>query len=253
MKPDDEALEVRDEGSYQAALATLSRATLPARLLSMLMNSLEGYRQARKIGWSRPWNKYGITTFLALKLRPAETDRELVAGIVPLIEQVWPALDPQAREFIDELLADPAQLGFLFLHESEHAEGACEGFTLSLGRKHQKRYRDRLDLVFELPLGQLECPESLRVALYVDPWRGITPPLAELHLNGNAPAELVALFDQLVALAWQWQDDSERRWDHWTSRYIDYFGPRRQQLKASHLPLAGAARLAPLTSVKACA
>lgn len=245
MKPADEPLVVRDESSYHAALATLSRAALPERLLRHLMNSFEGYRQARKIGWSRPWNKYGMNTFLALRLRPAGDDISLITELPTLLGELFPALTTQAGAVVDELLSDPLLLGFLFLHESEHDGVEYEGLTLSLGRKQEKRYRDRLDLVFELPVNALDDPSALRIRVYLDPWRSSSsPPLFEAELAGVG----AAIYSRLIELAWSWQADHSRHWDHWTSRYIDYFGPRRQQLTDSHLPLEGAQRLAPLVA-----
>jgi hypothetical protein len=45
----------------------MDRQQRPPSILRFLMGD-ELYRQARKIGWSRPWNKYGINTFLSFKL-----------------------------------------------------------------------------------------------------------------------------------------------------------------------------------------
>ncbi len=250
MTPADPDLEVRDEGSYRAALNTLGEARLPARLLSRLMNSLEGYRAARKLGWSRPWNKYGVTTFLALRLDPAGVDR---VWLDPLLDGlVSPRVDGEAARFCTDLRADPLLMGFLFLQENEVDGMPCEGITLSLGRKVQRRYRDRLDLRFDLPRNALEEATALRCTLYVDPWRDdVTPPLLERRLD-PAPG-LAEAFDRLSALGWQWHSDTSRIWDHWTSRYIDYFGPRRQLHSPSHLPMSGGERLPSLQGTRGAA
>ena len=55
--------EISDPDSYARAMRTLSDAKRPTWILQALMNAFEGYRQSRKIGWSRPWNKAGVTTF----------------------------------------------------------------------------------------------------------------------------------------------------------------------------------------------
>lgn len=71
-------LEIRSEADYQNVLATLSRRDRPHAILRFLMRALESYRAARKMGWSRPWNKYGVVNFQSFKLDPAQ-DHELLA------------------------------------------------------------------------------------------------------------------------------------------------------------------------------
>ncbi|MDX8383966.1 MAG: hypothetical protein R8M45_07785, partial [Ghiorsea sp.] len=71
MKPisDKDTLPSIDgEGGYQKTLTILSKQNKPSKVLCVLMNMLESYRQSRKMGWSRAWTKYGLTTFQSFQL-----------------------------------------------------------------------------------------------------------------------------------------------------------------------------------------
>jgi hypothetical protein len=153
-----------------------------------------------------------------------------------------------ASQFIDELLAQRERLmGFIFVYEYEDGGTQYEGVNLSFGRKatHEPRYRDRFDLILESPVFDGISRGLQRMRVYVDPYNGQKEPLwsAQQSPRGTAAARL---FDHLAAISWQWADDPQRIWDHWTSAYIDYFGPRRLVLQKSyfHMPDAPWVRVA---------
>ena len=86
--------EIRDEAGHQAAIRVMDRQQRPPSILRFLMGGIELYRQARKIGWSRPWNKYGINTFLSFKLGfPQDDDLvERARAVLAEISAGMPAL-----------------------------------------------------------------------------------------------------------------------------------------------------------------
>jgi hypothetical protein len=236
------AFEINNPESYAQAMRTLSEAKRPAWILQALMNAFEAYRQSRKIGWSRPWNKAGVTTFKSYKLNFAD-DSDLIAlassivgGIGSRETEVWPG---SAAEFVADLLSPEPEkrrrlMGFLFYQEIEVDGRLNEAVTLSLGRVNGKRHRDRLDLIFEAPVAQNSAAPISRIRIYVDPFLGVAPPLAQAELNGaEAEAHSHALAT-LSDLYRDWEPTKGAVWDHWTSRYIDYFGPRRHHSIATH-------------------
>lgn len=246
----DKQYNIEDEQAYQKALATLNRGAQAPAVLRLLMRAFEAYRAARKMGWSRPWNKYELINFQSFRLRPGE-DGDLIELGRQLLDEAFPERPAQARAFIDTLLRDDDLMGFIFCHEYRHQGRNWEGATLSLGRKAQKRYRDRLDIILESELLEGESRGLSRVRVYVDPYTGKSGgPLWQAVLEPADKPTAERLFARLSEISWTWFADTERRWDHWTSRYIDYFGERRQDLQCSyfHLPGRGEGRLLPTES-----
>lgn len=237
------AFEIKNGDAYQEALATLNKRSQPPAVLRRIMNAFESYRAARKIGWSRPWNKYGIRTFQSYRLA-CHTDGDMVAHAQAVLAAPAFAFDAESQAFIDELLSnEPAArerlMGFLFFHEaeSESGSGLREGVMLSLGRANaRRRHRDRLDIVFEADVTGDEVSALQRVTVYVDPYRGKGPPLyaATVPIADVAPAP--EIFDALKARYRDWGRDDPRLWDHWTSQYIDYFAPRVRVAAKTHFP-----------------
>ena len=229
MSEAPEVTEIKDEASYRVAMATLNKQNRPPVVLRLIMQALEAWRGARRIGWSRPWNKYGIVTFQSFKLRfPADNDLIELARAV--LDNDCPDLPEEADGFIQELLSDKELMGFIFVHEYEEDGNQYEGATLSFGRKTQRRYRDRLDLIVEAPVEGSSIGGLSRLRVYVDPYRGIKPPLWETSVDASASAPAATLYGKLGKLSHDWAHDSDKLWNHWTSRYIDYFGPRRWPL-----------------------
>jgi len=233
---------IDDESSYQQTLSILSKQNRRSRILCMLMNMLESYRQKRKMGWSRPWNKYGLTTFQSFRL-DAKQDRALAEQALVCLKSFHDA-PQQAFDFTHQLLTSPKHLmGFLFFSEYVEDGQQYETATLSFGRKVSvnARFRDRFDIIFDAPLHNNEPQALSRVRLYVDPYeQDEKEPLWSIVLNEkDIPEELSKLFASVCALSWQWQSKEEKHWNHWTSRYIDYFGERSVLPAYSHFYVEG--------------
>ena len=97
-----DVVDIKDEAGYRVAMTTLSKQNRPPIVLRLLMQAFEAYRQARRIGWSRPWNKYGINTFQSFRLRfPADTDLIELARAV--LDSSCPDLPAEADAFVQEL------------------------------------------------------------------------------------------------------------------------------------------------------
>lgn len=80
------------------------------------MTRFEHYRQSKKIGWSRVWNKKHVVNFQSFKLNDKELElRQLAAQV---IAAECPEIPSQANQFAQELLSgDIAPMGFVFIHE----------------------------------------------------------------------------------------------------------------------------------------
>lgn len=237
-------------GSYQIDSAkkynqikkVISKKQQPGKLMRLLMNALESYRQSRKLGWSRPWNKYHLTVFQSFKLKFNE-DKTILELAKDLLEQDV-AMPSSARHFVADLLADDKQLmGYLFAHDYQDQEDQqlYEGMTLSLGRKNNKKYRDRIDLIFESPVIDGVSQGLARIRVYIDPYMGAKEPLWTYTLSDALSNHAFSCFEQLSSCSWKWADDNEKLWNHWTENYIDYFAPRQRILKMSYLYQPGKA------------
>ncbi len=236
-----DTVEIKDETAYKAAMRTLSSQDRPPAILRFLMSAFESYRQARKIGWSRPWNKYGINTFLSFKLGFPK-DNDLIDRARAVLAAECADMSEEAKIFVDELFADDALMGFIFLQEFTEDGQRFESATLSFGRKTQKHYRDRVDLILEAPISGAGVGKFSRLRVFVDPYAGQKEPIWQETIDGVSTVAARDLFVEICNLTRQWRDDDARIWDHWTSRYIDYFGPRQWSLDASHFTPADTAR-----------
>jgi hypothetical protein len=229
MSEAPDVVDIKDETGYRMAVATLTKQNRPPVVLRLLMQALEAWRQSRRLGWSRPWNKYGINTFQSFKLRfPADND--LIELARALLDDACTEMPTEADDFIQALLVDEDLMGFIFVHEFEEDGQRFEGATLSFGRKQQRRYRDRLDLIVEAAVDGTSVGELSRLRVFVDPYRGVQPPLWKTSLETKDIMSATTLYDHLVRLSKAWATDTGKIWDHWTSRYIEYFGPRRWPL-----------------------
>jgi hypothetical protein len=225
----DVTLEVQSEADYRRARKVLSAQDKAPAFLRALMGLFEGYREARRMGWSRSWNKRNLTVFQAFKLVPRE-DHALITAGLDAIRSEFPEMGRHAEGFIAALIADPSLMGFIFFHDHNHDGRRLEGATLSLGRKvpSNARVRDRLDLIIEREVTSGAPAPALCARLYVDPFDrlpGISGPLI-LERTPTTSASVAALFDALSQRYRIWSADDSRSWRHWTQRYIDYFGPR---------------------------
>lgn len=236
--------DIENKTAYRAAVRTLNTQGRPPAILRFIMRALESYRQSRKMGWSRPWNKYGIMTFQSFKLDFTRDDNQTELSLIDAARAVLDAdclqeAPKEAVVFIDDLLSSENRdqlMGFVFVHEFTEDGQRYEGATLSFGRVKDKRFRDRLDLIVEAPLGESGAGNFSRLRIFVDPFRTEKPPLwshvAASGFESDSPAN--ALFKQLSDLSWDWAGEDARHWDHWTSAYIEYFGPRQWLAQNSH-------------------
>lgn len=201
----------------------------PNAILRMLMSALEAQRMAKKTGWSRPWNKYGLNIFRS-HIHSAEQDAALLGSVYDLVAGIAGLPGPY-REFIESLRADPARMAFTFYHNHRLGEDRYEGLTLSLGRKAStdKTKRDRLDLILEDQCidGKVDGRVD-RVSLYLNPWDLYSEGawLTRVWTGTEAPEGAQALYAACLAKYRDWKDDPARQWQHWSIRYIEYFGPR---------------------------
>ncbi len=223
-----------EELSMPALMRELNLQKRPAWLLVRLMNALEKKRQAKGLGWSRAWNKYGLTIFRTHVQRPVE-DADYFAPALTLLNHFLRDADPRYRDFVAELTADPALMTFTFYHNHATEDGRqYEGLTLSLGRKvpADPSKRDRLDIILEDERvdGSVDGVVD-RIRIYVCPWATYSQD-RRFHLvdrrrfSPNETAMAQACYQGCVARYNDWKGDESRQWSHWSVRYIDYFGPR---------------------------
>lgn len=218
---------------YQRVKKTVSKKNQPSKVLRFLMNALESYRQARKLGWSRPWNKYDLTVFQAFKLKISD-DKALLNQLACVLESDV-AMPLSAKSFADELMADEKHLmGFLFVHDYLQDGQLYEGVTVSLGRVNDKRFRDRIDLIFESPVCDGRSLGFCRIRAYIDPYMGAKEPLWSYIASEHLSTQACQLFEELSRCSWSWAEQAERHWSHWTAEYIDYFAARKQPLEMSY-------------------
>lgn len=237
IQPKDEAIE--NETQYRDVAQTLSHKKRPPALLRKLMNSFEAYRQGRKYGWSRPWNKYDLMNFQSFKLDMSR-DTELLQTGADILNELETQMPTEAIAFYQDLLGDQENLmGFVFCHEFTEGSEQFEGATLSLGRKNAKRYRDRVDIIIESLVVDGVSQGLSRVRVYIDPYRQEDKaPLWQSVLSECDLKNANQLFKTLSSLSWEWAEMPERHWDHWTSVYIDYFGERQWPMSASYFWVA---------------
>ncbi|GEM_PF-1070889 len=226
---------ITTEDQYKLALSALSKRNRPARPLRLLMRALEAYRQKRRIGWSRPQNKEGITTFSSFKLDA--TDSALVTGAVDIALETVEDLPEAHRVFLQSLRSMSAPMGFLFFQDKNKTDQSpgYESVTISLGRVAEgaPRFRDRFDLILDCPIEGDTVSELGRAHVYVDPY-GVNAPIK--HTTSEVGKESKVLHQLLVDYYREHESNSKKHWGHWTQDYIDYFAPRTRGLRNAHFP-----------------
>ena len=228
-----ESYQIDSVTEYNRIKKAISKKDQPNKVIRFLMNSLESYRQSRKLGWSRPWNKYNLTVFQSFKLKFAEETKLLDLAKVLLEKDI--SMPSSARYFVEELLADEQHLmGFVFVHEYMDEGQFYEGVTFSIGRVKDKKYRDRIDLILESPVNEGKSQGFSRMRVYIDPFTGAKEPLWACTVSDALSSSAYQLFEQMSEISWSWADQADRLWQHWTSNYIDYFGPRQHELNMSY-------------------
>jgi len=219
------------EDDYKEVKNDLTQKKKPSKILRILMNSMETYRQNKKMGWSRPWNKYNLVNFQVFKL-DWKKDAYLLEHVSDILDLQFPELPSKSKDFCNDLLSDRSNLmGFVFVHDFDDNGKKYEGVNLSLGRINNKKYRDRLDIILESPIGNGKSQGLKRVRLYVDPYEQNTkdPLYKTASIEPNEVSK--NLFSMLTDLSWD--NDEKKLWNHWTVNYIDYFGDRQWILDSS--------------------
>ena len=229
---DDQSINPR-ELSLSTLMRELNLQNRPSWLLCRLMNILEQKRQAQGLGWSRPWNKTGLTVFRTHTQKVAD-DVDYFAPVFAVLGRLLPHAPLAYQAFAAELLIDPSLMAFTFYHNRQTDGAQYEGLTLSLGRKvtGDPSKRDRLDLILEDQRdgGRVDGTVDL-LRLYVCPWSeyqdGRRHHLLEAReLSTEDRADVQALYENCVAAYHIWKNDDRRQWSHWSANYIDYFGSR---------------------------
>lgn len=239
------------EGDYAAVHAILSKRSGAPGVLRGLMTLFESYRSARKFGWSRPWNKGGLRTFLTLEFSPsAEAAYSTLAADWADLARAneEDGQEKASPTFLSSLVASSGSRGFVFLHERLDAEGLFEGFTLSFGAvsARGRRYRDRFDVVVEQRLDDADSTSpggrlssDIHVRVYEDRFVGgqgntterrsdlQSDPLIVHSLLPGEHVDVAHLLHDSLTLIRRDALDTARHWLHWTQDVIDYFGPRR--------------------------
>ncbi len=237
--------QISNEAAYQKTLSSLSKQDKPPRILCFLMSLLESYRQARKMGWSRAWNKYGVRTFQSFKLNTHD-DMPFIQHAEKTL-QTMPNIPSDTLAFMQNILHEKERLmGFIFISEYTENTNIYESVTLSFGSKakNNPRGRERFDMIFDCQIMDDHVLPLSRVRLYVDPYRnGEKEALYQCAITPPFSTELLTLFEQLCDYSWQWHDNPKKLWDHWTSQYIDYFSERQINMPASHFYLSSGKRI----------
>jgi hypothetical protein len=213
----------------------LSLAQRPNALLRKMMDVFESKRQAKGLGWSRAWNKYDLNVFRSHKASLRE-DSAYLRGIRPLVDDLLAAVDvPTAQaQFVQELLQDPNTILYTFYHNRDVGAVQWEGLTLSFGRTvaSDKSKCDRVDILLEDARvngavdGRVDC-----VRFYVCPWKTYVDKQFELHEHTSPAGDLAesaqAAYEHAIRFYDSWKNNEDRQWNHWSTRYISYFGARQ--------------------------
>lgn len=218
--------------SREALMRELNLQKKPAWILRKFMNALETKRAAKGMGWSRPWNKYGLTVFRTHTLDRVD-DHAFISLAKETIERTLASLPIEYKLFAFELWQDPKLSAFTFYHNNQDDSGEFEGLTLSFGRKvpYDATKRDRLDIILEDKRESGKVDGILnRVRIYINPWieyQNKNYELIEFSTpDQHIPNRFQNLYQTSIELYDRWKSDSDRQWQHWSTSYIDYFGPR---------------------------
>ncbi len=230
---------VTSEAAYVAAARALEHQARPPYVLRLLMRGLEGYRSQRKMGWSRPQNKYGVCTYRSYSLDRTD-DAELIFAALRCVRTELSGMPSEQSEFVSELMGDPQLMGFVFCQDLVEGEQRYETVTASFGRVSSvsRRFRDRLDVILDSNVHDGHRVGLARLRVFVDPFQ---QPIAahtpwSAVVDGPRAAGTERLLEQLAAFDRRFEANAEKRWDHWTSRYVEYFGPRQHRVEGSMFP-----------------
>ncbi len=227
---DDTSINL-EELSMPVLAREISLSERPNWLLVKMMNALEQKRQAKGLGWSRAWNKYGMNTFRS-HICDASKDSDYIQPAQTFLDSWHDVIEEQYHEFIQELFQDPTLMVFTFYHNAEYDGVQYEGVTFSFGRKcvDDRSKRDRIDIVLEDKRENGAVDGNVdRVRIYVCPWSSYQHKNFQLIDTTDTHPQwesVQPLYDHLVNYYHEWKSDESRQWSHWSVRYIDYFGAR---------------------------
>ena len=223
-----------DDLSVPALMREFTLQRRPAWLLIKLMGVLEHRRQVKGVGWSRPWNKTGLTIFRT-HVHDIERDADFFPSAYAVLDNFLADSPAEYREFVADLLADPRRMAFTFYHNHKDESGRqFEGLTLSLGRvvNSDATKRDRLDLILEdlREEGRVDGMVDL-LRIYVCPWSKYRAGRAHHQVTLTEPTtnQLISIqpmYMDCVTRYHAWKSDAARQRSHWSERYTEYFGAR---------------------------
>ena len=238
----------RDELSseeYGDVYRALSEKKKPSSILRYLMNKFESYRQKRKIGWSRPQNKVHVNTFESFYLRP-NLDLDLIDAMKKIIEKPVILAGSECQSQFLNIIKDPGLMGFMFIQDYDDGQVQKEIITVSLGRKckNNRRYRDRVDFLFESKVLNGFAQGLNELKIFVDPFdpARLDSPLWHGEFQAASNPEITVAYEKTLRKYYEIRQENSRRWDHWTQDYIDYFGPRKRSISNSFVTQVGVAR-----------
>lgn len=241
MKNNDTASKQNNDGiinnnfEYKSIIQDLTTQKKPSQVLVHLMTILESYRQKRKIGWSRPWNKYGLTVFKSFVLNTAE-DNHIINSSLEFLKKLNISQD-HINSF-ESLSLAPNLKGFVFCHDYVELNGKhYEGITFSLGKNAAQSpgHRDRFDIILETEIINNTNSNNIRIRIYDDPYNHSTviPDIVLLNYATEFSQIAKTLLELCLKNCAEWNSEPKRHWSHWTQNYIYYFGSRKMKIENS--------------------
>ena len=229
IKLDDQSLDPEDL-SQEVLKRELFLQKRPKNILFKMMNILEQKRMDKKLGWSRPWNKYNLSIFRT-HIHFIKQDREYLQTMFDLVLYLLSKLSVEQdyANFAKSLMQDQSLLAFSFYQNRQDDEGDFEGICFSIGVK-QGRFRDRLDLIFEDKRRNDGSVDSKldQLRLYINPYKRFANDefyLAKL-VDNDIDGQMQGAYDLGIETYHQLKANPKRLWKHWSINYIDYFRAR---------------------------
>ena len=232
---------IKNDAEYRIVHDILTKQSRPLAVLKIFVNLFDAYRQQKKMGWSRPWNKVGTTVFASYVMDPVQ-DANIVRAAAAALESCWHNAAPELTAWVGGFFNEGRLKGYLFCHDrNENQEGQqqnYEGLTISLGRpsSHGSTCIDRLDIVLEQEVKQDVVTGVRRLTFIVDPFAHATlkTPYC-VHTLGEEDVHAALLFQDAERLLKQCAADPDRVWQHWSQSLIHYFVDVRKKIPEGSL------------------
>ena len=231
----DSDSEIKTAEDYKSTLQILTNQKKPSQVLVQLMTLLEKYRQKRKLGWSRPWNKYGLLVFKSFVLDFTK-DSNFINEMRKFLDSL--SLSENNILAFKQLSENRNSKGFLFCHDFTDSDfKTYEGVTFSIGKiaPESPRHRDRFDIILEREIIDGVSTGNIRARIYNDPYLNSTeiPKMIELRQSSEFQKNATNALESCVLKYCQWKNEPHRHWSHWTQNYIYYFGKRSLKVNKS--------------------